>query len=391
MKNLPVTTNPTPIQNITTTKASNITATMPAYPQPATGVQNPNSVTVPGKPAGKFRVKAKISKNAGTSGASANAMNLLEFTRKFPDEKACREYLFHTRWAQGFKCPRCEGHDFYFHSTRNLYQCKSCWHQSSITSGTIFHKTRTPLQKWFGAIFLMSIQKVGISSLSLQRILDIPCYRTIWTICHKIRKAMADENKQDKNSLMLNIPSIPGISGIIEIGDTYLGTTKAKKAVLETKNLISLDMGIPYTEMKVLPSGFQLPPIQNTNKNQLQSNDDETPFIFISNKNILYKPISKKKPNKSGNTAQSTNPGQPTNIQGDRNANPILHWVGILVGNLRTNLHGTFHGIGDKYLQRFLDEYCFRFNRREKPQEIFQGLLNACAKNKTIMYKELKI
>jgi len=188
---------------------------------------------------------------------------------------------------------------------------------------------------------------------------------------------MTDENKKDRNSCSLNIP---GISGIIEIDNTYLGATKQKPSLTPEKDLISLDMDIKFTDMKVLPHGFVLPSLP---QGQSTSNQNNTTFVFISNKNIIYKPKRKKKTNKPGNKLQNPN------INGHDDEDPTLHWVNVMINNLRTNLHGVFHCVGDKHLQRFIDEYCYKFNRRKKPSEIFDKLLWACTETSTIAYKDL--
>jgi len=82
-------------------------------------------------------------------------MDLIKFQEKFNSEQACEEFLFHIYWPNGYRCPRW-GHDKYsYHFTRKLYQCKQCKYQTLITAGTIFHKTRTPLRKWFWIIFVI--------------------------------------------------------------------------------------------------------------------------------------------------------------------------------------------------------------------------------------------
>ena len=104
-----------------------------------------------------------------------------------------------------------------FIGQRHLYACKACGYQTSLTAGTIFHKTRTPLRKWFWMIFLMGRQKSGASMLSLQRILEIRTYKTVWVMGHKIRKAMAERDAGYK------------LAGLIEMDDTYIGGPKPGK------------------------------------------------------------------------------------------------------------------------------------------------------------------
>ncbi len=94
-------------------------------------------------------------------------LSLMQFQKKFGTEKACQKHLFRLRWPEGFRCPRCQHDQAYFQRSRNLYHCKACGYQASLTAGTVFHKTRTPLHKWFWMIWLMGRQKSGISMLSL--------------------------------------------------------------------------------------------------------------------------------------------------------------------------------------------------------------------------------
>ena len=109
--------------------------------------------------------------------AKQEAMTLLEFQEKFSTEEACLEHLRRMKWPEGFVCPRC-GHDRCFDlPKRKLFQCKQCKYQASATAGTIMQGTRTPLLKWFWAIFLMGHDKRGVSSEMLQRELKLTRYR----------------------------------------------------------------------------------------------------------------------------------------------------------------------------------------------------------------------
>src|SRR3974377_2185821 len=145
------------------------------------------------------------------------ALSLMQFQKKFGTEKACQKHLFRLRWPEGFRCPRCQHSEASVHRTRRPYHCKACGYQASLTAGTVFHKTRTPLTKWFWMIWLMGRQKSGISMLSLQRMLEIKTYKTVWTMGHKIRQAMAARDAYYK------------LAGLIEMDDTYFGAPKPGK------------------------------------------------------------------------------------------------------------------------------------------------------------------
>jgi hypothetical protein len=144
-------------------------------------------------------------------------LSLLESQKRFRIEKACQKHLFGLRWPQGYRCPRGQHDKAYFHRTRHVYACKACGYQTSLTAGTIFHQTMTPLRKWFWMIFLMGRQKSGASLLSVQRILEIRTYKTVWVMGHKIRKAMAKRDAGYK------------LAGLIEMDDTYVGGPKPGK------------------------------------------------------------------------------------------------------------------------------------------------------------------
>ncbi|MBU4218441.1 MAG: transposase [Actinobacteria bacterium] len=100
-----------------------------------------------------------------------------------PDRGSCGRHLFRRRWPNGFACPRCGGIEYHLVFTRNLYECRYCRHQSSLTAGTVMDKTRTPLRVWFFWIFLMANQRTGLSVPGASRMLRIPHDRAR-RICH---------------------------------------------------------------------------------------------------------------------------------------------------------------------------------------------------------------
>ena len=133
----------------------------------------------------------------------------MEFERQFVSEDACRQYLFELRWPDGFKCPRCLNHKTW-KTRQNLYYCVKCKYKTSVIAGTIFQDTSKPLKMWFQAMWYVTNQKNGVSALGLQRTLGLGSYRTAWGWLHKLRRAMVR-------------PSRDRLSGIIEADETYLG------------------------------------------------------------------------------------------------------------------------------------------------------------------------
>ena len=138
------------------------------------------------------------------------AISLPQFERRFRTESACQKHLFRLRWPEGFICPNC-GHKHYYELPKHhLYQCKSCKHQTSVTAGTVMHRSRTALKKWFWAIFLLANDKRGLSALQLSKKLDVSYY-VAWTMLHKIRYGMMDRDRPYE------------LKGVIEIDDSFFG------------------------------------------------------------------------------------------------------------------------------------------------------------------------
>src|SRR5215210_69652 len=124
----------------------------------------------------------------------------MEFQERFADEEACREYLFASRWPEGFRCRRCSSSEVgVMHRRRLVWQCKGCDAQTSVTAGTVMHGTRQPLRLWFWAAYLVATHHPGISAKQLQRQLGIGRYETAWLILQKLRRAMVAPEREPLN------------------------------------------------------------------------------------------------------------------------------------------------------------------------------------------------
>jgi transposase len=142
---------------------------------------------------------------------------LNDFQAQFPNERACLDFMFDTRWPKGGECPECGKKDcFYAIEKRRSYSCSWCGYQLYPTAGTIFHKSSTPLVSWFFAIFLMSTSRNGVAAKELERQLGVT-YKTAWRMAHEIRKLMGDDS--------------PKFSGKdpVEVDETYVGGKRPGK------------------------------------------------------------------------------------------------------------------------------------------------------------------
>ena len=298
---------------------------------------------------------------------------LFDFQKKFSTERRCHDFLFKQRWPDGFVCPRCQHKHYSFVSKRKLYQCKNCKYQVSVTAGTIFHKSRKPLKMWFYMIFFITRSKTGQSIRHLQGILKIGCYKTAWTMAHKIHKAMQERDTRYK------------LSGLMEMDDAYFGertVTGKRGRGAGGKSSVIIAVGTRVYDNKIRPSFLKMEVTDNMKKQSVQSfverniSDDShiktdkfKSYHWLNNGAFEHEPI------------RIYNPKETLNY---------LPWVHIMIGNIKGIIKGVHHGVSPKHLGRFLCEFCYRFNRRFKENDMYTNLIRACANTYTITFAELK-
>lgn len=134
---------------------------------------------------------------------------LFRFQKAFPDEQSCVDFLFELRWPEGFVCPGCGGGRAVLLQSRAwTYECIDCGRQTSITAGTVMHRSRQPLTVWFWAAHLMATHSNGMSALQLRSQLGIS-YRTAWLLAQKLRRSMIDPQREP-------------LDGVVEIDQTEM-------------------------------------------------------------------------------------------------------------------------------------------------------------------------
>lgn len=295
-------------------------------------------------------------------------LDLTEFQQKFCTEEACMAHLFALRWPDGYKCPRC-GHDRYcFHSTRRLYQCSKCKYQVSVTAGTVFHKTRTPLAKWFWMIFMMARQKSGVSMLGLQRMLAIKTYKTVWVMGHKIRKAMADRDAQYQ------------LAGLVEMDDAFVGSRKVgpggRGARGRSKILVAAENRGKHAGFAVMR---QVPAVSSNQILSLARDKITEGSTIRSDGWHAYEML-----------ASNHFEHDRLVVSNDKQAVRKLKWVHLMTANIKGNIRGVYHGVSAKHLDRYLAEFSYRFNRRFWDTQLFDRALTACASTFTVTFAELR-
>jgi hypothetical protein len=281
--------------------------------------------------------------------------SLPEFERRFPDEAACAEWLLERRWAGGFVCPAC-GHDGHWRLGRKVLtlQCRACRRETSVTAGTVMHRSHLPLRVWFLAAWLVATHKNGMSARQLGPQLGLGGYKTAWLLLHKLRAAMVDPDRSP-------------LDGLVEVDETSL-PFRAKDGPVEPRPGRSHDG-------KLLIAGAVEIKGKGPGRARLAVIDDYSAAAL------------------SGFAAAAVAPGgtvvsdgwsgykglkdvrHDPRIVGDAPAHLVLPWVHRVFANAKRWAMGVYHGLRGKHLQAYLDEFVFRFNRRRAPHAAFARLL----------------
>jgi transposase-like protein len=276
----------------------------------------------------------------------------VQFEDWFASDEACAAYLEQLRWPAGFSCPACATVDTPGRATRGRLICRACRHQSSVTAGTIYDKTRTSLRVWFAAAWYITNQKQGVSALGLQRVLGLGSYQTAWAMLHRFRRAMV---RPDRDLL----------AGTVEVDEVYLALRRGpgvKHKRPGSKGHDRSHLATIAVAVEVLqPKGFGRIRLRRV---QGPTQDSLLPFVrehIAPRANVrtdgspIYAPLRDEGFNHD-----------PHIILGSKvPAHEPLPGVHRIAALLKRWLLGTHHGAVDpRHVDYYLDEFTFRFNRR---------------------------
>ena len=300
--------------------------------------------------------------------------NWEQFIDWFHDEQSCLDYIYKLRWPNGFICPKCSSENIPYKLKNGTLKCSACRRDSSITSGTIFNKTRTPIQNWFGVIWYITNQKSGVSALGIKRLLGLGSYQTAWSLLHKLRSAMVNPDR-DK------------LSGLVEVDETFVGGVVHRKT---SNNQKSKSKSVVLVAVELLePKGYgriRLRHVSGPTKENIQQFilDVVKPgSIIYSDGSPAYSSI--KDNNYGHHKTVHLGSGTPAHI-----TMPGVHRIASL---LKRWILGTYQGaVQEKQLGYYLDEYTFRFNRRKSKSRglLFYRLLEQAIITEPLTYNEIK-
>ena len=279
--------------------------------------------------------------------------SLPEFEARFPDDAACARWLLMKRWPDGFRCPAC-GHDKGWELARErlTLQCAACERQVSVTAGTVLHGSHLGLRTWFLAAWLMATHKNGISARQLWLRLGLGSYKSAWLLARKLRRAMVDPEREplaglvevDETSVPFRVddePARPGrshegellLAGAVEIRGK--GPGRIRLAVIDDYSAVALGA---FVAAVIAVGGTVV--------------SDGWPG-YKKLKDVKHDP----------------------RVVGDAPAHLVLPWIHRVFANAKRWALGVYHGLREKHLQAYLDEFVFRFNRRRTPHAAFDRLL----------------
>jgi transposase-like protein len=295
--------------------------------------------------------------------------SLPEFEARFPDDAACARWLFDKRWPDGFRCPGC-GHAKGWELGRGtlLVECARCHRQTSVTAGTVLHRSHLPLKLWFLAAWLVATHRNGISARQLRSQLGLGSYKTAWLLLRKLRRAMVDPEREP-------------LAGLVEVDETSLSFRTKDDPVAarpgrahEGKLLVAGAVEIRGKG----PGRVRLAMIGDYSAATLNA------FItcnVVGGSTVVSDGWS--------GYAKLKEVKHDPRVIGDAPAHSVLPWIHRVFANAKRWALGVYHGLRREHLQAYLDEFAFRFNRRHTPAAAFERLLGLAVDLEPASYQML--
>jgi transposase-like protein len=287
-----------------------------------------------------------------------------EFYSRFPDDAACADYMAAERWPDGFKCPACAAGGWELRSKRFTWECVGCHRQTSVTAGTAMHRSKVGLRKWFELIHMMTSHSNGISAEQAHRALGLGSYNTAWLMLQKLRRAMVD-------------PERSKLAGRVEVDETTVPYRTVHDPVAggQGRSLVGKLPIICAVELSEdgQPRRIRLAPIGDYGRDTLhafvKANVAPGAVVFTDGN-----------PSYLGLDYEPEHYDHRPKVVGKMAAHILLKWVHRAISNMKRWFIGTLHGVRKPHLQRYLDEFVFRWNRRRHFSSAFTGLVGFAAR-----------
>jgi transposase-like protein len=298
---------------------------------------------------------------------NSKEMSLIDFMERFGTDEQCEEDLFQKRFGEKgekFICPKCGATHFYKIKGRMLAQCAKCRHQVSMTVATVMEDSKMPIRKWYLAVYLMTINKSGISSKTLQKEIGVT-YKTAWYTHKRIAEAMKTADEKYK------------LEGLVSVDEAFFtgrsGAQKRGRGTNKTKVLVALSL-----TKNNKPKYLKMLVVNDFKAKTLDK------FAVV---NIEHGATVQTDGFKAYRAQQvKKNYLHEYEILPADSPESKLKWLHKAIGNCKQIILGTFHGLARTDLQTYLDEFCYRFNRRKIPQLMFGKLVTSLFSTAPLRY-----
>lgn len=308
----------------------------------------------------------------------AKARSLSEFQKEFPDEAGCAAFLFERRWPEGFVCPVCGARRVAVLKSRpRLYECLACGRQTSITAGTVMHRTKLPLTSWFWAAHLMTTHSNGMSARQLEDQLGVT-YKTAWLLTQKLRRAMIDPNR----TLLEGVVEVDQTEMPFRQGDSVFARGNAGKILV-----------IGAVEVIDRESGQAKP--RRKHAKYLDTRSGRIRLAMIADNSAASIEAFVRANIKRGTTlltdGHTSYPGltgyrHDPRVVGKMAGHVLLPWIHRAFSLMKRWSLGTYHGLRRKHVDTYLGEFVFRYNRRYYRHVSFETLLGLAAAQQPTSY-----
>ena len=291
--------------------------------------------------------------------------NLLDFASRFATEESSYEFVFDSRWPDGFRCPKCEHPEGYARPKRKQFECGKCGHCASVTAGTVMSNTKIPLRSWLWAAWLTVTSKGGHSAAELARQLGIH-QETAFTMLPKLRHAMV-------------APSRGMLTGRVEVDETYVGGPEPGKRGRGSGGKTIVigaveDRGEHAGRLRLR----RINSVDSLNLHKFVREVVEPGSTIVTDGNPAYGGLYDYR-----HVVEAADGGS-------RSKDDVLRFFHLAASNLKTWLKGTHHGrVEPKHLQAYLDEFVFRYNRRRDLGGAVRTLLGLSSKAEPWTYDDI--
>jgi len=290
-------------------------------------------------------------------------MTYSRFLELFPDNETCLEYLKAKFFADGTECPKC-GRASKFHRIkgRSAYSCQYCGHHVYPTAGTIMQKSTVSLQLWFFAIYLMSSTRCGISAKQLEREIGVT-YKTAHRMFKQIRTLLSDEDEAP-------------LSGDVEVDETAYGGQPRAYEKRERRGFVRRSHRPTVMGMVERGGRVRARVVPNRGKPALHGTMDEhilPSSMIFTDEWALYTGVDKRYKGHRRIRHKAN-----VYVDGDVHTQTIEGFFGLF----KTGVRGVYHSISTTYLQNYLNEYTFRYNRRNSAKPMFWSMLDRVEKDR---------